>query len=136
MLSEETRKKLPKMVFVSKTKKREGHSDKGLYPIFDKHSAESAERLKGKHPELAASIDRRAAKYGVGPLAKHKESLSIIQRAILREADMSAVAADVVGKGVVNKFKPQSMRPTPKPPTPMSAGQTGGGAPPDSATPR
>jgi hypothetical protein len=121
MLSEEARKRLPKVAFAAKSEKRVGHSDKGLYPIFDRHSAESAERLKGKHPELAASIDRRAAKYGVGPLAKQKESLSIIQRAILREADMSAVAADVVGKGVVNKFKPQTLRPSPKSMTPPAA---------------
>jgi hypothetical protein len=40
---------------------------KGSYPIWDKKSAKSAEILKGKHPALEAKIDRRAAKFGVGP---------------------------------------------------------------------
>lgn len=41
------------------------------FPIFDKKSAESAEKLKG-HASSAtkAKIDRAAAKYGVGPDAK------------------------------------------------------------------
>ena len=69
-LSEERRSKVSKSQFVAPSKKRKGHSDAGLYPIFDKKSAMAAVRLAGKHPELKEKIYHRAAKYGVGPYAK------------------------------------------------------------------
>lgn len=51
---------------------------KSKFPIFDKHSAQSAERLKGHaKPPLTASqsaaIDRKAAKYGVHPSGSSKK---------------------------------------------------------------
>lgn len=74
-LSEEKRASLPKSAFVSKTKKREGHRDKGMYPIFDAKSARSACKLAFHHPEMKQSIYRRAAKYGVGPLAESEDRI-------------------------------------------------------------
>lgn len=84
-LSEKKRASLPKKAFVSKSKKREGHADKGLYPIFDAHSAKSAVKLAFHHPEMKEQIYRKAAKYGVGP--KAKESTDACFGALLERKD-------------------------------------------------
>lgn len=68
-LSEERRRRVRRSQFVAPDRSREGHSDRGLYPIFDVKSAKAAVRLAGKHPELKERIYRRAARYGVGPYA-------------------------------------------------------------------
>jgi hypothetical protein len=69
-LSEKVRADIPKNKFAAPTMSRVGHEDKGLYPIFDKKSAESALKLSGKHPHLKQEITRRAAAYGVKPEKK------------------------------------------------------------------
>lgn len=69
-LSEQTRAMIPKNKFAAPTMLRVGHEDKGLYPIFDKKSAESALKLSGRHPHLKREIARRAAAYGVKPEKK------------------------------------------------------------------
>lgn len=69
-LSEKVRADIPKNKFVAPTMLRVGHEDKGLYPIFDKKSAESALKLSGRHPHLKQEIARRAAAYGVKPEKK------------------------------------------------------------------
>jgi hypothetical protein len=69
-LSEKVRADIPKNKFAAPTMSRVGHVDKGLYPIFDKKSAESALKLSGRHPHLKREIARRAAAYGVKPEKK------------------------------------------------------------------